>query len=251
MLIDTISKTITITSIYEYVSISKNVLRYHKKIKNKYNVFEMNDIKTFCNYQLVVIFPHVLEYENYIEVNDTESKIYLISDLYKNNLKALRCQCVYPNDDVINFIEQLNSSNIRLAEIGIRYCITSKKLINKLNSKINNYDLFEKNLMYANRAKEIFKDNNKINVYEGDASVSLKNLNKNIIYDFVHFDASHVYDIDKQILNELENHINKNTIIWFDDYNINDVKILTNEFNKKSLCISYVWDSNNEKLIKL
>ena len=96
MLIDTINKTITITSIYEYVSILKNVLRYHKKIENKYNVFEMNDIKTFYNYQLVVIFPHVLEYENYIEVNDTESKIYLMSDLYKNNLKVLKYRLKHP-----------------------------------------------------------------------------------------------------------------------------------------------------------
>lgn len=251
MIIDTFNKTITITSIYEYISISdENILRYHKKINNKYNVFNLDDIKIFYNYQLIITLPHVLEYENIINV-ENNSKIYNISDLHKIKLKNIKCSCTYPNDELINFIESLNIYDICLAEIGIRYSITSKKLINKLNDRIQKYDLFEKITKYANYAKEIFNDNDKINVYEGDASISLSELDTNIIYNFVYFDASHLYDIDKQILNELEKHINQDTIIWFDDYDIDDVYKLANEFKEKNICTAYGYDHNEKSLIKL
>ena len=249
MILNTNSKEITINNILEFINIENDILYYYKKNnQNKYIKYKLDDINIFFDYMLYVNIPHVLEYENNVNII-YESNKYNIYDLYTKNIKSIKCGCIGPNYLVTDFIKKLNLNNIHLAEIGIRYSSTSKNIINELNDIIKQYDLFEHNIAYINYAKQLFNDNNKIKIYGNEADISLNNLPAEVIYDFVYFDASHKYDIDKKILNSLISHINKNSIILFDDYNIKDIYILVNDFVKQNICDTYI--INNGEIIKL
>lgn len=244
MIINTDEKFITITYIDELIYIKNNELIIGKKDKSRqYCHYNLGDINKFDNYTLFINVRHVLEFENDFEIVK-EANHYNLNDLYDKQLLCIKCGCLYPNDGVIKLMSDLKLENINMAEIGIRYSITSEDILNKFNNTIKRYDLYDVVHVCCEHARNIFKYDNRINVFEGSADESFKKLDENIIYNFVYFDASHHYEIDIKILDELIKHIDKNTIICFDDYDVKDVNKLVNEFVDKKLCIVYTLTKN-------
>lgn len=117
------------------------------------------------------------------------------------------------------------------AEIGVKYGAAAAGVLNyskdnDLNIELN---LFEKNKFCCEFLRERFE--NEANIVEGDATYNLKNVNKK--FDFVFFDAHHIYNNDYPILESLIPYLKESTVIIFDDFAIKDVQKLVTEFKKQ------------------
>ena len=113
-----------------------------------------------------------------------------------------------------------------VAEIGVRYGSSSRFILDNFEN-LSTLDLYEYNLNFIEIIKDRLKDYSKYNLYEGDARDTLKTNSQ--IYDLVFFDCSHIYDIDIEIFKQLIPHINKSTLLIFDDFYLADVKKLIAE----------------------
>ena len=134
---------------------------------------------------------------------------------------------------LIEYLYSENNKKISLAEIGVKFGSTSFEILNLLNHLISEYHGYELDEARCGLIKERLKDFPSFKVFSGDASLALKQ--NNFKYDFVFFDASHHYNIDMPILEELKNHLKDGSIIFFDDFEIPDVKRCVEEFVQSGL----------------
>ena len=167
-----------------------------------------------------------------IQTNDNKFSFCYDANIDVNNLYNVRRITLLNLNSKIHNYMYLLKDNFKYAEIGVRYGATALSILNyaktnKLNIQI---DLFEKNPYHCDLLKDTIKNEN-VNIYCGDASKTLNELNDK--YDFVFFDASHHYKIDYLILQSLIPHLKSSSIIIFDDYNSKeDVKKLVDEFEQ-------------------
>lgn len=205
------------------------------------NFIIIDTLENLKEYKLEINVKHVIMYND-----DTfelyESNTYLIKNIY--NIYQINFGCLNPEKSVEKLINNLELKNIKMAEIGIRYCSTALYNVQNINQIIS-YDLYEIEHMFCENARKIFKNDNHIHVFEGPANETLKNVDKNIIYDFIFYDCTHHYESDKIIVEEMKKHINNKTVVCFHDYNISEVRKLVHEFADLKLCRVYAIDKHN------
>ena len=175
---------------------------------------------------------YIITYDNHIEeINSNNISEYSYNDLLKSNIKRITTLCLYPNKNVINYINKECKS---YCEIGVRYGATTSYVLEYINKyKLDiRLHLFEINKIYYDFLVKKYKNINNCNIHFGDARETLKLYNDEK-FDIVYFDACHLYNVDKQILDNLIKHLNDKCTIIFDDYQMNDVKRLVDEFELK------------------
>ncbi len=139
-------------------------------------------------------------------------------------------------EKIKHFIEYLyckKNQKISVAEIGVKFGSTALDVLNLQDELISEYHGYEISESRSALIKERLKDFTNFKLITGDAAVTLKK--NNFKYDFVFFDASHHYNSDMPILEELKNHLNDDSIIFVDDYEMPDVKRCLEEFVKSGL----------------
>ena len=208
-------------SIYELegqIEMRKKHFRHIKWIdKNRIlisNHSDMKNAKTLICPRVKFDCPHI-----YIKNGIHHFVDYPKEYTFEKNVE-LTDLCTLPQIEL--FISDI--SNFKsIAEIGARYGSSSKWILERKN-KDTNYDIYELNPNFIDIIKNRLKGFNDYNLYQGDASETLKT--NNTIYDLVFFDCSHIYDIDIKVFESLIPHINNETIIIFDDYYLDDIKKL-------------------------
>ena len=211
-------------------------------------LFDLNDI---IEYSIQIMFKHYIFYDvngGYIEMYN-ENTIHNIKELIDNNFCYIDFSCTTPEVLVAKLINDLNLTDINIAELGVKYGETTIYNINNIHGNIKSYSLFEREKFFCNFLEKNIKYDNLI-VYKGLAQDNLRQLDDSIIYDFVFFDCSHKYENDKLILEQLKKHINENTVVCFHDYDFKDIEKLVTEFKEEKLCKIYAI-YNGEKIIKI
>ena len=202
------------------------------KIKNNSVIHEIKNIYTrdkieipFKNInQIIVHGGHTEQYHGRFYLH-SENKIYQYPCI--ENLILFTALSIQDKPDISYFIDLdfcKKHSNTKIAEIGVKFGLSSHWMLkNMINCQI---DLFEREPKVIDIINSQLQEyNDRYTLYFGDAQKSLLNIN-NKIYDIVFFDSSHKYEIDIQIFESLLPHIDENTLVIFDDYNITDVKKL-------------------------
>ena len=204
--------------------IHKNICLYNtehhsiKPINNFYritNTIKMILISDIDYININSYSKYIITYnDNHIE-ESINNGIFPINFFIKNNIKKISFCCCEPSFLQYNLI--FNKCNY--AEIGVRYGASIEGILNYINeNNIKcNINLFEHNINYVNLLHKKFDKYDFIKIYCGNGKDTLKLYNDNK-FDIVFFDASHVYNTDKEILDSLIPHLNNNATIVFDDY---------------------------------
>lgn len=196
------------------------------------NIYTRDKIETIFNNinRIIVHGGHTEQYHGKYYLH-SEDNIYQYN--YIENLILFTSLSIQDKPDISYFIDLdfcKKHSNTKIAEIGVRFGLSSRWMLkNMVNCQI---DLFEKEPKVIDIINSQLQEyNGRYTLYFGDAQESLLHIDDKI-YDIVFFDASHNYEIDSQIFENLLPHIDENTLIIFDDYNFTDVQKLVAKVTK-------------------
>lgn len=203
------------------------------EVISEYSINIANDMTFYAYYKdySVIYAPAFKQCKRLFDINNDKDLLFI----------DLRCTAAKP--EIINHLKLTHDKICNYCEIGVRNGATFNAIYNKYpNLQLYAYEI---NDIYSNALKKLYNNIDNVNIYSGSADICLQT--NEIKYDYILFDASHKYEIDKSILLSLIPHLHKNSHLVFDDIEINDVFKLVNEFIHMLDCNIYT--INKKKFI--
>ena len=189
--------------------------------------------------ELIVCRPHVvmnLEQDHVLKLVRGAGKYNIDVCIKFNNTKGLSALSVLVEDGCV------------VGELGVRFGATARYMLEN-HKEIKKYYCFELDPIYCEFLENSLEDK-RVSILRGDAAKTLPTVPDKL--DLVYFDAAHIYEFDKPVLDSLLPKLKPESNLVFDDYNLDDVKRLVDEYIKGSpICDVYYADDRNNRLIRL